>query len=55
MEISKHIVAFGGDAMIAEPENKLSAQFVLSLARKPQSESKQRVCFLPTASGEPDT
>jgi dipeptidase E len=54
MEISKHIVAFGGDAMIAEPENKLSAQFVLSLARKSQSESKQRVCFLPTASGDPD-
>jgi dipeptidase E len=55
MEISKHIVAFGGDAMIAEPENKLSAQFVLSLTRKPQDESKPRVCFLPTASGDPDT
>jgi dipeptidase E len=58
MEISKHIVAFGGDAMIAEPENKLSAQFVLSLTQAgstaPRGESKPRVCFLPTASGDPD-
>ncbi len=55
MEISKHIVAFGGDAMIAEPGNKLSAQFVLGLARKSSAESRQRVCFLPTASGDSES
>jgi dipeptidase E len=55
MEINKHIVAFGGDAMIAEPDNRLSAQFVLGLARRPQSESKPRICFLPTASGDSET
>ncbi len=40
--------------MIAEPNNQLSAQFVLSLARKPDAGGKQRICFLPTASGDPD-
>jgi peptidase E len=55
MEISKHVVAFGGDAMMTEPDNKLSAQFVLSLARKAQAESQQRVCFLPTASADSET
>ncbi len=52
MEISKHIVAFGGDAMIADPENTLSAQFVLGLTLKKKAESKPRICFLPTASGD---
>jgi peptidase E len=55
MEISKHIIAFGGDAMMTDPGNKLSAQFVLSLARKLHAESKQRICFLPTASGDSET
>jgi dipeptidase E len=55
MEISKHVVAFGGDAMIAEPENKLSAQFVLGLARKPSAEHMRRICFLPTASGDSES
>ncbi len=50
--IDKHIVAFGGDGFIAEPENKLSANFLLSLARKPREASKHRVCFLGTASGD---
>jgi dipeptidase E len=55
MEISKHIVAFGGDAMIAEPENKLSAQFVLGLVQAGSTAPRvPRVCFLPTASGDPD-
>ncbi len=53
MEISRHIIAFGGDAMIAEPDNKLSAQFVLGLGPKPKEEKrKPRICFLPTASGD---
>ena len=63
MEIIKHIVAFGGDAMIAEPDNRLSAQFVLSLTEAGRKGSqagstaprKPRVCFLPTASGDPDS
>jgi dipeptidase E len=45
---SRHIVAFGGDGFLAEPENKLSAHFLLGLTGKP----KPRISFLPTASGD---
>ncbi len=45
---SRHIVAFGGDGFISDPENKRSARFILELTGKP----KPRICFLPTASGD---
>src|SRR5437588_10988600 len=44
----RHIIAFGGDGFITEPENKLSAQFVIGLTGK----KRPKVCFLPTASGD---
>ena len=52
MEISRHIIAFGGDAMLADPNNKLSANFVLSLTKAKQEDRKPKICFLPTASGD---
>lgn len=46
---SGHIIAFGGDGFLSDPQNKLSAKFVLGLTGK----SRPHVCFLPTASGDP--
>jgi peptidase E len=46
--IDKHIIAFGGDGFLADPQNKLSAHFVLGLTGK----DRPRVCFIPTASGD---
>jgi dipeptidase E len=47
----KHIVAFGGDGFMTEPENKLTAQFIVGLTNK----SQPKVCFLPTASGDSES
>lgn len=44
----KHIIAFGGDGFLADPQNKLSAKFVLGLTGK----ERPKVCFLPTATGD---
>jgi dipeptidase E len=44
----KHIIAFGGDGFYAEPENKLSARFVLGLTGM----ARPRICFIPTAGGD---
>lgn len=45
---SRHIIAFGGDLLQADPVNKLSANYVLGLTGR----ERPRVCFLPTASGD---
>jgi dipeptidase E len=47
----KHIIAFGGDGFVSEPENKLSARFVLGLT----GVDRPSICFLPTASGDPQS
>ncbi|MDP4198190.1 MAG: peptidase E [Bacteroidota bacterium] len=47
----KNVVAFGGDSLQADPTNKLSAKFILGLTGK----SRPRACFLPTASGDPQS
>jgi dipeptidase E len=46
----RRIVAMGGGGFSMEPENPLLDEFVLSLTRAP----RPRVCFVPTASGDPD-
>jgi peptidase E len=46
--MTKHVVAFGGDMLQADPGSKHSAKFLIELTRK----SKPNVCFLPTASGD---
>lgn len=47
-EIAGHIVAMGGGGFVAEPDNPLLDDFILSLARRRPA----RVCFVPTASGD---
>jgi hypothetical protein len=49
--IDKHIIAFGGDGFYTEPENKLTANFLVDLARR----HPPKVCFLPTASGDAES
>jgi len=49
--IDKHIIAFGGDGFVADPQNKLSAHFILGLTGK----AHPQVCFLPTATGDAAT
>ncbi len=49
--IDKHIIALGGDGFYTEPESKLSAKFILSLARS----HPPKICFLPTASGDTES
>ncbi len=49
--IDKHIIAFGGDGFYTEPENTLTARFLLGLTGL----SKPRICFLPTASGDSES
>ncbi len=44
----KHIVAFGGDKIATEPENKLSAEYIVGLTGK----KHPRIAFIPTASGD---
>lgn len=44
----KNIVAFGGDGFYTEPQNTLTARFVMGLA----GIERPRVCFVPTASGD---
>jgi dipeptidase E len=46
----KRIFAMGGGGFTMEPENPALDRFVLSLAGRPIP----RICFLPTASGDPD-
>jgi dipeptidase E len=48
-EDNRRIVAMGGGGFAPAPANWLLAEFVLSLARV----SRPRVCYLPTASGDP--
>src|SRR3954465_10589707 len=43
------IFAMGGGGFTMEPDNPILDEFVLGLARRPVP----RVCFLPTASGDP--
>lgn len=49
--IDKHIIAFGGDGFYTEPSNKLTANFLLHLARR----TPPKVCFVPTASGDSES
>jgi peptidase E len=44
----KHVVAFGGDMLQADPRSKHSAKFLIELTGK----AKPKVCFLATASGD---
>ena len=44
----KHVVAFGGDGFYLNPQNKLSAHFILGLT----DVSNPKVCFIPTAGGD---
>jgi dipeptidase E len=46
--MTKHIVAFGGDMLKADPNSKHSAKFLIELTGK----RSPKVCFLPTASGD---
>ncbi len=48
---SRTIVAMGGGGFSMEPHNPLLDDFVLDLA---DADSKPRVCFVPTASGDAD-
>jgi len=43
------IFAMGGGGFTMEPDNTVLDEFILGLARRPMP----RVCFLPTASGDP--
>ncbi len=44
----KHVIAFGGDGFYLNPQNKLSANFVLGLT----GVERPNVCFIPTAGGD---
>jgi peptidase E len=46
---ASHIVAIGGAAFRAEPENLAVDRYILQLSRK----KRPSVCFIPTASAEP--
>lgn len=48
----RRIVAMGGGGFSMEPENPLLDEFVLSLART--RAPRPRVCFVPTAGGDPE-
>lgn len=51
------ILALGGGGFSMEPDNPLLDDFVLSLARSPEGPEgpeRPRICFLPTASGDPE-
>jgi dipeptidase E len=45
----RHIIAIGGAAFRAEPENLAADRYILDQARK----TRPSVCFIPTASAEP--
>jgi dipeptidase E len=47
---SRRIFGLGGGGFTVEPENPVLDRFILSLAGRPIP----RICFLPTASGDPD-
>jgi peptidase E len=46
---TRHIVAIGGAAFRAEPQNLAADRYILDLTRK----ARPKVCFVPTASAEP--
>jgi hypothetical protein len=47
---NRHIIAMGGGGFLMEPDNLLLNRYVIQQARI----SNPTVCFLPTASGDPD-
>lgn len=49
MKIQRQIIALGGGGFSMEPENPALDQYILQQSSK----EKPRICFLPTASGDP--
>jgi dipeptidase E len=50
MSQDRHILAMGGGGFSMEPDNLAQDRYAIRLTRKP----RPKVCFLPTASGDPD-
>src|SRR3954447_9688331 len=49
-ERPRRIFAMGGGGFSSEPDNPALDEYILTLAQR----SVPRICFLPTASGDPD-
>jgi dipeptidase E len=48
------IVAMGGGGFSMQPDNGLLDELILDLARERSGRERPRVCFVPTAGGDPD-